>query len=482
MRILTKYIVKEHQPPFFFALAVIMFVFVTKFIVQYIGKLFGKGLAYSTIFEFVYLNLAWMLALAVPMSVLVASLMAFGRLSADNEITVLKSSGINLYQIIRPALIWAAMLTIAMVWYNDRVLPEFNHQARLLARSISQKKPTFELEEGIYMNIKDINILVEEVERPLDDRVVENNDVIRPDFFVKNADKLKRITIFDYSEPRLQRIIVADYGYLAFDREREQLVFNLFEGEIHEIDANDFAEYRRLKFTRNSFNIEASDQVFKRVETAQRGDREMTIAMMRAEVQSYQQKRIEADSLIHAEVARYFTPPDTMARWLARARPPSAPLEWAPSNRNYAISKASRELQGLWQKVNAQISQRRYYDRQIYRYLVEIHKKYSIPFACIVFVLIGAPLGIRARKGSLGVGISFSIGFFLLYWACLIGGEELADRQLVVPFLAMWFPNIIVGAFGVYLTIRTVRETRFIQWQRLPRFLRLFLRAEAESG
>lgn len=139
MKILQRYIIREHLGPFFFALAVIMFVFVTKFIVQHIGRLFGKGLPVSTIFEFVYLNLAWMMALAVPMSVLIAALMAFGRFSADNEITVLKSSGINLYRIITPSLVWATILTLLMIWYNDRVLPEFNHRARILARSISQK-------------------------------------------------------------------------------------------------------------------------------------------------------------------------------------------------------------------------------------------------------------------------------------------------------------------------------------------------------
>ena len=140
MSILTRYIVKEHAGPFLFAVAVIMFVFVTKFIVQYIGRIFGKGLPALTILELVYLNLAWMLALAVPMAVLIATLMAFGRLSSDNEITILKSSGINLFQILRPALGAAFILTILMILYNDMVLPDFNHRARLLFQSISQKK------------------------------------------------------------------------------------------------------------------------------------------------------------------------------------------------------------------------------------------------------------------------------------------------------------------------------------------------------
>jgi lipopolysaccharide export system permease protein len=132
MFLLARYTIREHIGPFLFSLAVIMFVFVTKFIVQYIGKIFGKGLSIGTIIEFIYLNLAWMLALAVPMSVLVAALMAFGRLSSDNEITILKTSGISIYKIIRPALIATIFLTIFMFWFTDKVLPEYNHKARLL--------------------------------------------------------------------------------------------------------------------------------------------------------------------------------------------------------------------------------------------------------------------------------------------------------------------------------------------------------------
>ncbi|MCB0264432.1 MAG: LptF/LptG family permease [Calditrichia bacterium] len=474
MKILQRYIIREHLGPFFFALAVIMFVFVTKFIVQHIGRLFGKGLPVSTIFEFVYLNLAWMMALAVPMSVLIAALMAFGRFSADNEITVLKSSGINLYRIITPSLVWATILTLLMIWYNDRVLPEFNHRARILARSISQKKPTFELEEGIYLKIKNINILVEEIDRPMANFESQNVDIVRPDYFPPGADRLKHITIFDYSNPQMQRTVVADYGYLVFDAQREQLIFNLFDGEIHEVDAKDYTEYRRLRFNKNVFNVEASEQVFKRAESGSRGDREMTIAMMDAEVLSYRKKIAETDSSLDREIAKLVPQPDSVANWLTeKSTMPEVPeMTYRRSG-----ARAMRQIQATTQRMKNQQSNLDHYNRQIYKYQVEIYKKFSIPFACIVFVLIGAPLGIRARKGSLGVGVTFSVGFFLIYWACLIGGEELADRQMVHPALAMWFPNIVVGVFGLYLTIRTVRETTFIQWEKLPKFLQFFFKS-----
>ena len=286
---------------------------------------------------------------------------------------------------------------------------------------------------------------------------------------------MKHITIFDYSNPQLQRIIVAQNGYMVFDAVREQLRFNLFDGEIHEIDAQDYSEYRRVKFSKNVFNIPASDLVFKRVEEGQRGDREMTIAMMREQIADYEQRIAEADSIITADLNQIIPPPDSVKDWFAA---PEKVLPIKEDELRKAGSRAARKIQGITQRIKNQQNNINYYGRQIYKYEVEIYKKFSIPFACIVFVLIGAPLGIRAKKGSLGVGITFSIGFFLIYWACLIGGEELADRQIVHPALAMWFPNILVGAFGIYLTIRTVRETTFIQWEKLPKFLQFFFKTE----
>ena len=110
------------------------------------------------------------------------------------------------------------------------------------------------------------------------------------------------------------------------------------------------------------------------------------------------------------------------------------------------------------------------------QYLVEIHKKFSTSVACIIFVLIGAPLGIMARKGGIGTGIIYSLAFFVIYWASLMGGENFADRLMVSPILAMWFSNIIIGIFGIIITIHMTldrysgnsglfyRVRRFIQW------------------
>ncbi|MEJ2049438.1 MAG: LptF/LptG family permease [Calditrichota bacterium] len=480
MFLLARYTIREHIGPFIFSLAVIMFVFVTKFIVQYIGKIFGKGLSLGTIIEFIYLNLAWMLALAVPMAVLVAALMAFGRLSSDNEITILKTSGISIYKIIQPALIAAFFITLIMFWFTDRVLPEYNHRARLLFSSISRKKPTLQLEEGIYMNLGKYSILVEDVERSLGKEVVDKSNIIDPEYSDNKADQLKDITIFDRSSSDLQRTIIAESGRLVFDKIRESLVFTLYNGEIHEINTKDYSEYRRLQFSRNVFYIPAPDLVFKRDEDEWRGDREMNLKMMNAEVDKYKSSINNELEKIQSDLKEYYPVPDSLKAWLARKTTLSKLADIDVNELHASRSKTMRKTQALIQRLKSSEKNIDFYQRQIYKYEVEMHKKFSIPFASIIFVLIGAPLGIKAKKGSLGVGVTFSIGFFLLYWVFLIGGEELADRQLISPFLAMWLANIIVGAFGIYLTYRVVKETTFIRWEKLPKFLQSFFRGDEQ--
>ncbi|MGH1365680.1 MAG: LptF/LptG family permease [Calditrichia bacterium] len=479
MKIITRYIVKDLAWPFFFSLAVIMFVFITKFILQYIGKIFGKGLPVMVIFEFIYLNLAWMMALAVPMAVLIASLMAYGRLSADNEITIFRASGINLYRIIAPALLAGTMLTIAMVIYNDVVLPEFNHQARLLMRSITRKKPTFSLEEGLYLKRENLNILVEKIRRADEEREQSESDLLSPNAEFTTADKLEEITIFDFNNrTQFQRTIIADYGYLVFDKERAQMLFNLFDGEIHEVSTRDYSEYRRILFDKTVIYMEASDQILTEIQEGQRGDREMTISMMQETINQKRQAVDEEQEKLSNASKTYLIEPDIIAKRLSDSTYSARDLSLITNASRTAMSKASRKAQNSLQMLTTAMNNQAYFGKQISKYQVEIYKKYSIPFACIVFVLVGAPLGIRARKGSLGVSVTFSIAFFLVYWICLIGGEDLADRQIVHPMLAMWFPNILVGFLGLWLTYKTVHETSFINWNRLPKALQVFLRGD----
>ncbi|MBC8403452.1 MAG: LptF/LptG family permease, partial [Candidatus Marinimicrobia bacterium] len=151
MRLLTRYILKEIFLPFIFALLVIIFILFIQFLLRAIDRFLGKGIAVLTILEYLFLNLAWIVALAVPMAVLIAALMTFGRLSEDNEITAMRTSGISFLTIIRPALFFGLIVGSSLVYFNNFILPQMNHRARILSGDIYRKRPGLNIEPGYYI-------------------------------------------------------------------------------------------------------------------------------------------------------------------------------------------------------------------------------------------------------------------------------------------------------------------------------------------
>ncbi|MBN1406261.1 MAG: LptF/LptG family permease [Calditrichaceae bacterium] len=480
MKKLNIYIIKEHIAPFLFALSVIMFILLMNFLVKHIDEIFGKGLGFIIIFKLIVLNLSWMLALAVPMATLVAVLMAYGRFSADNEITILKSSGISIFKIIRPSLYLGVILTVIMIYFSDQILPESNHQAKKTFRAVREKKPTLQLEEHIFYEIQRYNFLVDNIEKPLPDEWLDLSSMLGPEYNNQETlDRLKNISLFDRSDPKKLVTIIADEGYMVYSPARRRLIFTLYNGEFHEYDNEKADEYQRSYFNKHTVYIPAEDFELEEKNSDYRSDREMNIKMMTEKVDEYK-KRIQSEQ---KKVSRLMNDNFIQIDKLLAAKGVSKISQISDSLISSGISKqkwiaamnkasriAERNLQQMKTKT-ALINQQK---KNINRYEVEIYKKISIPFASIVFVLIGAPLGVMSRKGSMGVAISISIGFFLLYWAFLIGGEDLADRRFVTPFLAMWSPNIIVGIGGLYLSWRAVKEVSFINWDRLRKFTKIF--------
>ncbi len=469
MKILTKYIIKEHIGPFFFALAVIMFILLMNFLVKYIDQIFGKGLPIITIVKLILFNMGWMLALAVPMASLVAVLMAYGRFSADNEITILKSSGISVLKIILPSLYLGILLTAVMIYFSDQILPETNHKASMLFRSIRQKKPTLHLEEHIFYNLDKYTFVVGRIEKTLPEQWLDLSNLLGPEYDnLDQLDRLHDLTIFDRSSVGKDITIIAKEGYMVYSRKYKALIFTLFDGEYHEMDTKKMEEYQRSLFRKNVVYIPAKEFDFEEKESSYRSDREMNIKMMKERIREFSQQIQRQKTKIAKNIASYFQKTERILALndsLAKKNiqlPVISDEQWRNAARR-ALTTAKRREQQM--KTSKSYIENHY--QSVNKYAVEIYKKISIPFASIVFVLVGAPLGIMARKGSMGVAISMSIGFFLLYWAFLIGGEDLADRRIVSPMMAMWAANIVVGAFGVLLMWRAVRENATIKWERL---------------
>jgi len=461
--ILARYILREHIAPFLFAFFVITLIFLLNLLFRELSRILSKGLPWGVVVEFFALNMAWIIALSVPMAVLTATLMAFGRLSADNEITAMEAGGISIYHFVAPVLIAAAVLAAGLIWFNNHVLPDFNHRTRLLASDIARKRPAISIEPGVWFDdIPNYGLLVQEIE--------DSAGITRA----------RNLLINDYSDKNLSRSISARRGYIELSRRKGALVFTLFDGEMQEIDLKKPEEFRRVSFPKYVIAITVDDMFLRRSESEYRGDREKSAQQMRREIERYRSQILDRRNAINEALVRSVngnlrevfgqhldlevlfedsikTASDSKAipetnGLVAPARSaaggmakPAAGVRTGTSDRRRALSHILFSHRRAQSRIKREASTIRSYERKTKSLSVEIQKKYSIPVACIVFVLIGAPLGVMARRGGLATGGGVSLVFFLLYWTCLVGGEDLADRQIISPFLAMWSANIIVG-------------------------------------
>ncbi|MFC1606327.1 LptF/LptG family permease [Candidatus Latescibacterota bacterium] len=407
MNIFHRYIIREHIAPFFYAFFVIMFVLILKTLLKLMEVVIEKDVDILTMAKLLWYNLAWMIALVVPMSVLVATVMAYGRMAAAGEIVAMKAAGISMLRLSSPIIGLSIIATIFMIWFNNVVLPESNQRTRDIHVSFLLKKPMLSLKnhEGQFYNeMQNITIRVDSL-----DYVTEEMYGIT--LFKSNPGKGR-------NKPPSRTAIRASSGHFEPDRGNNRLTVVLENGEIHQIDETASSRYVRGKFRKFNYNFDFTFDT-SGAKAATRNDRSKTSAMMRTEIAAIQddndyiQNRI--DNLSE-------TSPGGVLR-----------------NRRY-----ERDI-----KNN---------NKKIAKYLIEIHKKNSIPFAAIIFVLVGAPLGILVRRSGASIGISLSIGFFMIYYLFLIGGEKAGDRMLVDPWLAMWAPNFFLAPVGILLFIYATRR------------------------
>ncbi len=441
MKIFHRYILKELLFPFTLALFVLLFLLLTNFMLRAVDRFLGKGLGLGVLIEYVVLNLAWITALAVPMAVLVATLMCLGRMSHDNEITAMRTSGLSYAAIIWPALVFGTLICLALVYFNNQVLPNANHKARLLSADINRKRPDLAIEVGYFVDdLPSYGMMVQDREGTV----------------------FKDILIYSKDNRTNQMTIFADRGTMEVID--DAILLHLEDGEIHELALPNYNEYRRLKFKRHRIVVPVDNLYLKRRESELRGDREMNIQMMLEKIKGYRNKIATVRNRITHRISSQT--PYTLSATVTSEEALAAVDRWRADiadstglSRQDSIRLAHR-AGNLRRGLEGDFNLIKSYAKGINRYQVEIHKKFSIPFACIVFVLVGAPVGIIARRGGFVVAISLSLGFFVVYWALLIAGEELADRGLLSPLLGMWSPNILLAFMGIFLLWRIQSENR----------------------
>lgn len=447
VRILTRYLLRQHAAPLGFALTALTALLLLNQIAKQLGNLVGKGLPWSVIVEVFVLSVPFIVAMTLPMAVLVAVLHTMSRLAADHEITAMTASGISVGRIARPVLAGAAAVALCSFVLNDQLLPRSNHRLRTLLVDIQRKKPSFTLKEQVI------------------------NEVVPGQFFLRAAridqatNRLRDVTIYDLGDVDRRRIITADSGHMAYTPGQTDLYLTLLDGDIQEVRRGEDAQFNRTFFLTNRVRVKGvSNQFVKTEEDNYRGDREMTICEMQRVVSTAHEDaraaRRDANATVEQDLRRlaglapapyYSQAPDSttagssycrllqrLSRWLLPAEVKAQTPVPSPA--------PARVTFGVTTGENQRVDGAR---RRAAIYQVEINKKLAIAFACFVFALIGVPLALRFPRGGAGLVIGASVIVFAIYYVGLIGGEDLGDRLIVTPFLAMWAPNLLFGVVGL---------------------------------
>ena len=447
--------------PFFGWLATLMFLLVMQFLIRYLPDLVGRGLPLIVILEIVIYNLAYMVVLAVPMSVLIATLMTFGKLAEENVYAVLKSAGVNVIQIAWPVMIISTLVAAGMVKFNSEILPAANYRASSLWKDIRKKKPGFELNEGVfYDGISDYSILVQELPP-------ESNDMID-------------VTIYDTAKNKRERIVIkSTSGQLNTLNDGAEVELLLEYGEMHRIlpprSRDDQTRYERLSFDRHRLSMDLSELNFERSspEDGYRSDRTMPTELMVQYVDSLEISILDqqaalrnsglqwlSDSTFYAETdqLQLTNDPNDTTAVIPTERVALSGLTERQQMRTY--ENALNTVRAARTKVDNTKRSIEWETERADRYRVEIHKKYSIAVACIIFALIGIPLGLSIRRGGLGAIGATALGIFMFYWVTLVQGEKLADRGMLIPWVGMWGANLLMLGIGLFLLLFVILDLR----------------------
>jgi lipopolysaccharide export system permease protein len=491
VKILHRYVLKEHVGPLTFALTALTSILLLQYIGKHFGELVGKGLPTLVIAEFFGLSVPLTVALTLPMAVLVATLYAFSRLAAENEITALKASGVSLVSVLKPVL-WAALgVTVVMIGFNDQILPRSNHRLAVLQRDIAQKKPTFGLREQV------IN------------EVSPGKFYLRAGHLDEATNLMREVTIYDMADPTRRRTIYADSGNMGMSKNLSDLELMLYHGNMQDVPTANPDELQRLYFDSTRIRVRGvGNQFQKTTADSYKSDREMTVCEMQAAQDkarrdhelarvAFLKKRSELvkgkamlnKSVLNADISApwdvglgrlycnamaLILPKKAHAQGTSSTRkgtlpaasstPPPFPMVGRPIVRGDTLNPKAIASAGVAPSSSdlAQLEALRIRledtSTVMNSYGVEIHKKFALAVACFVFVLLGAPIALRFPRGGVGLTIGVSLFVFALYYVCLIAGESIAKRGLMPAVVSMWMANVIFALIALWMLAKMGQE------------------------
>lgn len=461
MKRLHWYIIKSFIGPFFVTLVISLFVLLMQFLWVYLDELVGKGLEFSIILEFIVYTMAMLMTNALPLAMLLASIMTFGDLGENNELLAMKAAGISLYRIMKPVVILTIFLSIGSFYFYNQVIPVSYKKLIALMSSIRQLRPEIIVKEGVFSNEID-------------------NFSIKVGRKSSNGNMLYDIMIYDHREDKGNvTVTVADSGTMKITKDKKYMILNLYSGQTDsEMQPQDRRKTtfpsRTDKFkTQSIFTVLQGMELERKDESVFRNqNRALNNAQIVYFVDSLG-KEFDRQSIDNALTLSYISPLNVNVIKLARKDTFPTPelklvhyydvdsilMKSTPVIKteiiNGALNNARNNARSIKQSEEMYIASA----RNLNRFSIEWHKKYATALACLIFLLIGAPLGALIRKGGLGMPLVISVLLFIIYWIIATTGEKFSRESVASVWEGVWFSTFIFLPAGIFLTYKAANDS-----------------------
>ncbi len=478
MKKLYMYMLKEYLGPFVFTFFVALFILLLQFLWKYIDDLVGKGLEWYIIAKLMFYASSTFVPLALPLAILLSSLMTFGNMGEHYELVAMKAAGISLRKAMKPLVILSFVLSIAAFLFSNYLLPVANLKFGALLYDVRQQKLAFNLQEGIYY------------------QGIENY-VIRAGKKDKDNKTIYDVTIYDHTDHMGNTIVTtAEKGYMQMSQDKSRMIFTLFNGTRY-ADMTNIANYRKTrpfestKFDKQIITFDlAQFQLNRTNEDLFKSHYSMlNIKQLNEAIDSLSHKRNGAldkykgnflkryptiqlrDSLQVAQILSDTTKSDTIATDTTDFNMMAG---YTPLEKETILENA---LKGARAAKNNIIDYHRELDSRqlvIVKHEVVWHQKFKLSIACFIFFFIGAPLGAIIRKGGLGLPVVVSVLFFVLYHIISITGEKAAKTGEWSVEFGIWLSTLVILPLGLFLTYKATTDAQLMDTESWQKFFNRF--------
>ena len=460
---LDKLILKAFVGPFIITFFITLFVLMMQTLWKYIDDLVGKGLDGITLGKFLIYASATLVTLALPIAILLSSIMTFGKLGENFELVAIKSSGISLLRFMRPLFFVALILCCITFLFANYVIPVANLKFATIYNDILRKSPAFNLKDGVFYNgFKGFSIKVAKKE--------------------KDKSTLKDILIYEQSNNPQDNTVIAEKGIMKMSTDKKFLEFKLQNGYRYEEKGqvngvnNDFTrinfkEYNKL------FDLSQLDIQFTPDSFYKNNFKMQTLRQLDKELDSLNRYKDTFAGRTKAQLAANFTYLSYKKNLTEKTTADKINVtkfdELIPDSLKTIVNQTA--LNAVSTSGNTmQINSAEYENStgNIRSILIEWHRKFSLSAACLVLLFIGAPLGSIIRRGGLGMPILVALLFFTIFHLLSTFGEKLVRQQTLTPMTGMWLPVIVLFPIGVFLTYKATRDSQLFNKEAYYIFLK----------